>query len=182
MPLLSLSSVLQGSLRTPGDEAPGGILHAEWGNLPRVNAQLCWLLFKLFGRERTYSSSYDPHGSSGFSPGSTLGSLMEYFCPLQLAALPSFSAGITSALGNVRLEQLECLMVARSRARAPAAALPLATSDSPSPGIPKNGAVLVPGTDHLPCAPPVPGWVHQPGPSPPCEQREGVQERNYSDF
>lgn len=58
----------------------GGILHAEWGKLPRVNAQLCSLLFQLFGRERTYSSSYDPRASSGFVPRSTLGSLMEYFC------------------------------------------------------------------------------------------------------
>lgn len=138
----------------------GGILHAEWGKLPRVNAQLCSLLFQLFGRERTYSSSYDPRASSGFVPGSTLGSLMEYFClSIATGCLPFLSAGITPPLGNLRLEQLRFLMVSRSRARAPAPALPLAISKLQCPcqglgsgEIQKSRAVFVPGTDHLPCA------------------------------
>lgn len=180
--------MLQDSLRIPGDEAPScpaGTLHAERGTLPRVNARLCSLLFKLFGRESTYSSSYDPHASSGFIPGSTLRSLMECFC----LSLATGSSTFLQCWNNITVRKSETgaarVSHGDSEQSQSCSTCPALGHQRVTVPIPKTRAVFVPGAAHVCCAPlcqAVPGWAHQPGPLLTVSRERRVQVRNYSDF
>lgn len=184
-PCSVLSAVLQHSLRIPGDEpqscssgCQGGILHAEWGNLPGVNAQLCSVLFKPFGRESTYSSSYDPHASSGFIPGSTLGSLMEYFCLSIAAGCSTFLQcwnNITIRKSETGTAQVSRGASEQSQSSSTCPALSHHQVTVPIPGIghwrdpKKTELCLFLGLTTFPVPPlcqALPGWAHQPGPKP----------------
>lgn len=168
----------------------GGILHAEWGKLPRVNAQLCSLLFQLFGRERTYSSSYDPHASSGFVPGSTLGSLMEYFC----LSIATGSSTFPQCWNNTTIRKSETGTAQVSDGVGaepepqhlpcpwPSASYSAHPRDWAVERSQKSRAVFVPGTDHLPCAKQCLAGLTSPGPLLTVSRERRVQVRNYSDF
>lgn len=189
--------MLQDSLRIPGDEAPScraGTLHAERGTLPRVNARLCSLLFKLFGRESTYSSSYDPHASSGFIPGSTLRSLMECFC----LSLATGSSTFLQCWNNITVRKSETGAARvshggceQSQSCSTCPALGHQRITVPIPGLgqrrdPKKPELCLflglPTFAVPPLCQAVPGWAHQPGPLLTVSRERRVQVRNYSDF